>query len=106
MITTTNFAKGTSITRSYPWGLNVTARVLCPDGAVRAVLRIAQTADTFFSTPASVRAKGKTIAGYVTMATASGLSTATKDDPAYLEFRPYTYRKNGAVFAAPQSCAS
>ena len=30
------------------------------------------------------------VAGYVTVATASGLSTATDDDPAYFEFRPFT----------------
>lgn len=61
-----DYAAGTSITHSYPWGLYVTARVLCPDGKVRQVNKIAQTADTFFSVPAQVKAKGKSVSGYIT----------------------------------------
>lgn len=98
-ITRTNYANGTWIERSQPWGLNVAARVLCPDGVVRKCKRIAETADTFFSTPASVEVRGKTVAGYITTATASGLSTGTDADPMYLEFRPYKYRRNHAAFS-------
>lgn len=92
------YAKGTSITRSYPWGLNVKARALCPDGIVRNCKRVASTADTFFSTPASMTIKGRTVAGYITIETIAGYSTATADDPLVVKFVPYTYRRNGAVF--------
>lgn len=98
MIQTTEYAHSTSITRMHPWGLNVKARALCPDGVVRNCKRIAATADTFFSTPASVTVKGRTVAGYITIETVAGYSTATADDPAIVKFIPYTYRKNGAVF--------
>lgn len=55
----------TYITRSYPWGLHPRNghRLLCGDGVIRAA-SLAQTADTFFSIPASVRVTGKTISGY------------------------------------------
>lgn len=94
----TDFANGTSITRSYPWGLNVAAMVQCPDGIVRKCKRIAACADTFFSTPASVTVRGRTVAGFITLETRSGMSTATPDDPAVLRFFPYKYRKHGAIF--------
>ena len=75
---------------------------MCPDGIVRNVKRIASTADTFFSVPASVsvyrNGKHVTVAGYITFTTVSGSSVETLDDPAYVEFRPYTYRKNGKIF--------
>ena len=50
-----------------PWGLFARNghRVLCSDGKIRACA-MAQTADTFFSVPASIRIKGKTVTGYVT----------------------------------------
>lgn len=57
-----------------------------PDGQVRMVY--AGIADTFFSIPAHGRIRGRYVAGYITTATASGLSTPTDDDPAYWEFRP------------------
>jgi hypothetical protein len=57
----------TRVSQTYPWGLYTRNghRVLCSDGVVRAA-SMAPTADTFFSIPASVRIKGKTISGYVT----------------------------------------
>lgn len=57
----------TYITRVYPWGLNARNghRLLCGDGKIRAA-ELAETADSFFSTPASVRVKGKRITGYMT----------------------------------------
>lgn len=95
---TREYAFGTSITTCAPWGLNVACRAICPDGRVRSV-RIAQTADTFFSTPASVRVRGKTVSGYVTVSTPSGLSTESEGDPAFVEFRPVDTSKNAdAVF--------
>lgn len=58
----------THITHISPWGL-VRARgtrLLCSDGKVRSVSRIAQTADTFFSIPAAIRIRGVNISGYAT----------------------------------------
>ena len=94
-----DYANGTYITRSYPWGLNVKARALCPDGIVRTCKRVAETADTFFSVPASVNVKGRTVAGYITVQTIEGYSTPTDNDPAIVKFVPYLYRKNHDAFA-------
>lgn len=93
------YARGTFIESRMPWGTIVAAAALCPDGRVRKVSRISSTADTFFSIPAAVRFQGKTVSGYVTVETVSGLSTATDSDPAIVRFIPYTYGKNGALFA-------
>ena len=82
---TRKYGKGTSVTQRFPWGTYVTARVLCSDGKVRATTRIAATADTFFSVPASVKVNGRTVAGYLTI----------EDDVAM--FVAYTYRKNGGL---------
>ena len=82
---TRKYGKGTSVTQSFPWGIYIRAQVLCSDGKVRATSRIAETADTFFSVPASVKVNGKTVAGYLTM----------EDDVAL--FVAYTYGKNGNV---------
>lgn len=74
---------------SYPWGLFYKAtKVLCSDGIRRNTKRIAVTADTFFSIPASMTVKGKTVSGYVTV---------VEDDKGErdLQFRAYTYGKNG-----------
>lgn len=93
------FALGTWWGQTMPWGLFVEAKVMCPDGRLRKVSRIASTADTFFSVPAAVKVKGLTVAGYVTVTTKSGLSTPTKDDPSYLAFVAYKNGKNYKVFA-------
>lgn len=95
MIETRNYAEGTELTQSYPWGVYVGGKALCADGKVRALKRISSTADTYFSVPASVTANGKTVAGYVTVDALSGSSVATDDDPAVVRFIAYRYRKNG-----------
>jgi hypothetical protein len=64
---TRTFANCTSVTQDYPWGLYVSAHVLCSDGKVRTTARIAQTADTFFSVPAAVKVEGKTVSGFITI---------------------------------------
>ena len=92
-------ALNTEIIYMQPWGTIVSARALCPDQVVRKCKRVAQTSDTFFSIPASVYAYGKTIAGYITVETIQGLSTATDADPSVVKFIPYDYCKNGEVFA-------
>lgn len=57
----------TNLATSMPWGMiqRTGTRVLCADGVIRSVSYIANTADTFFSIPASVKIKGKTVSGYV-----------------------------------------
>ena len=78
----------------------IRGRALCPDGRVRAVrFPGGGIADTFFSVPASVSAKGKTVSGYVTVETIQGYSTPSVDDPAIVKFVPYTYGKNHGVFS-------
>jgi hypothetical protein len=84
MSETRNYSNGTSLIVQMPWSVFVGGHVMCSDGKVRKISRISQTADTFFSIPASVKVKGKTVAGYVTF---SDDETAT--------FVAYTYRKNG-----------
>lgn len=98
--TTRTYAHGTSLTHTYPWGLYVTARVLCSDGKVRTVSRISQTADTYFSVPAAVRVKGRTVSGYVTVETLSGSSVETETDPAVVKFVRYDNGRNADALPA------
>jgi hypothetical protein len=86
---------GTELKFSQPWGFSCRGRALCPDGKVRAFR--GGTADTFFSIPARVSARGKTVSGYVTVETVEGFSTATENDPAVVKFIPYTYGRNCAA---------
>lgn len=92
------YADGTELTFAQPWGHSCKGRALCPDGRVRAFR--GGIADTFFSIPARVSAAGTTVAGYVTVETRDGWSTATDDDPAVVKFMPFTYRKNHAIVSA------
>jgi hypothetical protein len=94
---TRHYANGTFLTVGMPWSTYVSGAALCSDGKVRKLKRIAATADTFFSVPASVVVNGRTVAGYVTVETLAGYSTETADDPAVVKFVSYTYRKNGAL---------
>lgn len=79
-------------------------RALCPDGAVRAVRFGSGHADTFFSVPASVQVRGRTVSGYVSVSTVDGYDTATDADPAVVHFRPYTYGRNANAFEENPSC--
>jgi hypothetical protein len=96
MIEQRKYADGTVISQAFPWGTYRArgTRVMCSDGKVRAVSRISETADTFFSVPAAVRVNGRTVSGYVTMETRSGSSVATENDPLVVKFRRYSYGKN------------
>lgn len=67
-----------------PW--KVTG-ALCSDGKRRVAL-ITGEADTFFSIPARVSVKGKTVTGFVT-------GREGDDGERDYEFIAYTYRKNG-----------
>jgi hypothetical protein len=68
----------THITRSQPWGLHPRNghRLLCSDGVIRAA-ELAETADTWFSVPASVRVNGRRVSGYMTVAAKDGMETET-----------------------------
>jgi hypothetical protein len=72
--------------QSMPWGLFHRSghRLLCADGTIRAA-ELAQTADTFFSIPASVRINGKRISGYATTDETEGVRVHT--------FRPHDKHK-------------
>ena len=79
--------------QSQPWGLFRRSghRVLCSDGQIRAC-QMAQTADTFFSIPASIRIAGKSISGYVT--TESEYDFTEKKEYCAYSFRQHTNQKN------------
>lgn len=72
-----------------PWNLTVNASVECPDGIIRKVKRIAIEGDTYFSIPAAIHYKGRTVTGYVT--------GGDYENPEF-QFKPYLYRKNGGIF--------
>ena len=72
-----------------PWNVTVNAAVECPDGIIRKVKRIAIEGDSYFSIPAAIHYKGKTVAGFIT--------GGNCDNPEY-RFIPYKYRKNGWIF--------
>lgn len=66
-----------------PWKVT---KCLCSDG-VRRTAWITSEADTYFSIPARVKVKGKTVSGYVT-------GRETEDLKPDSEFRQYLYAKN------------
>ena len=88
------YALGTYLEQTLPWGLYSRGRAICPDGKARNLKRLSPFADTFFSIPAAVTYKGKTVAGYATL---KGFDHA---DTQYVAFFPYTYGKNGGMFAS------
>jgi hypothetical protein len=95
---TRNYAQGTSLVQSYPWGTYHGGRALCSDGKVRRLHTIAQTADTFFSVPATVQVsrdgKRYTVAGFITVETLGGSSIESADDPAVVKFVAVQNRRN------------
>ncbi len=88
------YAMGTWTETVGPWGLFTRARAICPDGKVR-VVRLAQTADTFFSVPARVSYRGKTVAGFITFHDKDGLTTTPGQ---FVHFIPVNGRKNSSAF--------
>ena len=68
----------TFLSQSMPWGLfrRTGHRLLCADGVIRAA-ELAQTADSFFSIPASVRVCGKRVSGYATCDEIEGVRVHT-----------------------------
>lgn len=94
---TREYAKGTSLTVERPYGLFIGGKAMCTDGKVRTLKRIAITADTFFSVPASVTVRGKTVSGFVTVETVDGWTTETEGDPSIVRFVAHSSAKNGAL---------
>lgn len=93
-----DYARGTYLVQTSTWGQYVAGRALCDDGLTRNLKRIAPTADTWFSVPASVTAHGKTVSGYVSVTTASGSDVyVDDDDPMVVRFHAYSYGVNGFV---------
>lgn len=93
---TRKYARGTELVVRYPWGTFVGGRALCTDGKVRALARIAQTADTFFSIPASVKVNGHTVSGFVTF------RGEHDDEGMHVAFVAYAYGKNGHLLASDE----
>lgn len=89
-----DYADGTYLTVRMPWSMFTGGAAQCADGTVRRLKRIATTADTFFSIPASVVAHGRTVSGYVTVETSAGSSVETEEDPSVVRFYAYRYGKN------------
>ena len=96
-----DYAEGTYLEcDDYVYGY-VNGRAMCPDGKVRMLKRILPYAETFFSIPASVAVKGRTVSGYVMISTVDGeplVYADDDDDEKLVTFRPYLYGKNANVF--------
>lgn len=98
------YALGTSLVSGAEWHGGsgfIGGRALCEDGKVRAVrFPRGGHADTFFSVPAVVTVKGKTVSGFVSVSTVAGYDTATEGDPAVVRFTAYRYGRNGYLIPA------
>ncbi len=94
------------------WHIPSHGRAICPDGIIRC-FRITGQADTFFSIPAQVRYKGKTVTGFITTChTIAGKKRITSGWKNYegdytdiwdeYEFCPNKFGKNGNLFPADE----
>ena len=95
-----------------PWGFASHGRAICPDGVIR-YFRITGQPDTFFSIPAQVKYKGKTVTGFITTCdTIEGKKRTREMRDNYegdytdvwseYEFRPNKYGKNGDIFPSEE----
>ena len=95
-----------------PWHIPSHGRAICPDGVIRA-FRITGQPDTFFSIPARITYKGKTVTGFITTChtvegkkrIASGWSNYEGDYTDIwdeYEFCPNKYGKNGDIFPSEE----
>lgn len=87
-------------------GPRIVRKALCADGSQRSAYCSALGADTFFSIPAHVKVRGRTVAGYVTRSTLNGFSTETPADPAVWKFVHYPGRKNGGLIERQEWCSA
>ncbi len=78
------YAKETWTETCGPWATFTRARAICPDGKLR-VVKLAMCADSFFSVPARLSYRNKTVAGFISFAADSGLST---DPEQWVRFTP------------------
>lgn len=80
----------TQIVVTRPWGMNRRNghRLLCSDGRIRAA-ELAETPDTFFSTPARCRVNGVWISGYMTAEELPWTEGAEMPLPRVFSFRPH-----------------
>ena len=98
---TLDYARGTELRCSTSEaGGFIGGRALCSDGRTRALARISPYGDTFFSVPAAVKVKGRTVTGFVMVETLEGWSVATDSDPAAVKFIAYKYGRNAGVLPA------
>lgn len=95
----TTYSKGTWSEMTQPWGLLVRAAAVCEDGRVRTV-RVGNP-DTYFSAPARVSFRGKTVTGFITWKSDSGLST---DPEQWIAFTATGKHKD--VFSRKALCES
>jgi hypothetical protein len=105
MASTISYANGTWLRTATRWDLYAAGATLCADGKVRAPARIAATADTFFSIPAAVKVRGKTVSGYVSLRDDidSPRANGTARDPgATVVFTPNSHGKNAGMLPAWQ----
>lgn len=70
-MTRIDYANGTYLRTSIMWDVYSGGAAMCSDGIVRTLKRIAITADTYFSIPAAVSVRGKTVSGFVSVDTAN-----------------------------------
>ncbi len=95
MIQVRNFGRDTELRSSLPFGFFVGGRALCSDGKIRTLKRIAETADTFFSVPAAVTVKGKTVSGFVSVDSIADLEgLPVPGRPAVVRFIAVSYGRN------------
>ena len=87
------FAKDTYLDLDNTYLDTVSGRALCSDGKVRKLKRVGM-ADTFFSMPAAVSVKGKTVTGFITTCTEQGFSTESDTDRTVVYFHANLYGKN------------
>lgn len=97
---TMEYGYGTSLTRSGMWGVFTSAKVLCSDGIVRKVKRISMTEDTMFSVPCAVTVDGRTVTGFLSLETLSGLSTESDSDEKVVKFTANVHGANASLIPA------
>ena len=96
---TREYEYGTNLVVDLPFGLYRTGNALCPDGKVRKLKRISESADTFFSVPAAVRYKGKTVSGFVSIRNDEGRPSSLRNHSGeYVAFVPYNDGANASLF--------
>ena len=96
-IETREYAQGTSVTQEHPWGFYIRARVMCPDGIVRATSKLQHDPTPVmtahgYAVPCSVNVrKGRILKVAGTMVEIDGTMT----------FTPNPEGKNAGAFDIP-----